>query len=384
MANQETNMKNWAETTLTSEFGPTALTAVVSTTTALPASPCYLIIEPDSPTQREVILFDGTFTSTNLVTTVIGNRYLAGSAAGSGLTHPVDSVVRHAPVAQHFEDINDRMDIAVDHGAMTGLSDDDHPQYIKDAEYTAKGDLLAGTGTSTFAKITAGANGTVLTADSTDSEGMVWQALDPMAYGWWKYPWDTPASGDFVVPYLGLMELAVSSSFPTTANRVIYTPFISSHDISVDNIHVKLTSSAFPTNLRVGLYTDSGGQPNTLVTNSAGEKTTSWTGSAWNAVATGAAISLSANTWYWVAVCPNNAAAISAINHAPTGDTGTFPWRTSTSNADYAFAGQTAIANTFPAFQQDITYSSGLPATATPVAHTLGQYTCAVGALEIT
>ena len=37
-----------------------------------------------------------------------------------------------------------------DHGDLTGLSDDDHPQYIKDSEYTAAGDVLVGTGAGTF------------------------------------------------------------------------------------------------------------------------------------------------------------------------------------------------------------------------------------------
>jgi len=37
-----------------------------------------------------------------------------------------------------------------DHGGLTGLGDDDHPQYIKDSEFTATGDVLVGTGAGTF------------------------------------------------------------------------------------------------------------------------------------------------------------------------------------------------------------------------------------------
>jgi len=37
-----------------------------------------------------------------------------------------------------------------DHGALDGLSDDDHPQYIKDSEFTQDSGVLVGTGAGTF------------------------------------------------------------------------------------------------------------------------------------------------------------------------------------------------------------------------------------------
>ena len=40
----------------------------------------------------------------------------------------------------------------------------------------AKGDLVAGTGADTFARLAVGANGTVLTADSTETTGLKWVA----------------------------------------------------------------------------------------------------------------------------------------------------------------------------------------------------------------
>ena len=63
-----------------------------------------------------------------------------------------------------------------DHGVLTGLSDDDHTQYIKDTEFTAKGDILAGTASGTFIPRTVGADDTVLTADSAESDGVKWAA----------------------------------------------------------------------------------------------------------------------------------------------------------------------------------------------------------------
>jgi len=129
MTAQETNLLNAFETTLTAQMGPTDLTATVQTTSSL-ATPAYLVIEPEVVARREYILFDAAFTATTFVTTGTGKRYLTGSAAGSGLTHPVGSVVRMAPLAQHFEDLHDRID-AQDHGDLAGLGDDDHTQYVK-------------------------------------------------------------------------------------------------------------------------------------------------------------------------------------------------------------------------------------------------------------
>jgi hypothetical protein len=65
---------------------------------------------------------------------------------------------------------------AADHGGLAGLGDDDHPQYIKDSEYNAKGDILSATADDTPAILTVGTNDHVLTADSGEATGMKWAA----------------------------------------------------------------------------------------------------------------------------------------------------------------------------------------------------------------
>ena len=109
----ETFTRNAFETTLSSTFGASDTTATVASTSGL-TSPCYLVIEPDSATQREYVFFDGTFTATQLVTSTTDNRYLTGSAAASGLSHPQNSKVRMVPVQQLFEDIFDALGQVVD------------------------------------------------------------------------------------------------------------------------------------------------------------------------------------------------------------------------------------------------------------------------------
>ena len=117
----ETFTRNAFETTLSSTFGASDTTATVASTTGL-VSPCYLVIEPDSATQREYVFFDGTFTATQLVTSTTDNRYLTGSAAASGLSHPQNSKVRMVPVQQLFEDIFDALGQVVDVTYSSGTS----------------------------------------------------------------------------------------------------------------------------------------------------------------------------------------------------------------------------------------------------------------------
>jgi hypothetical protein len=115
----ETFTRNAFETTLSSTFGASDTTATVASTSGL-TSPCYLVIEPDSATQREYVFFDGTFTATQLNTTTTDNRYLTGSAAASGLSHPQNSKVRMVPVQQVFEDIFDALGQVVDVSYASG------------------------------------------------------------------------------------------------------------------------------------------------------------------------------------------------------------------------------------------------------------------------
>ena len=118
MTAQETKLLNAFETTLTGTIGASDTTLTVNSVTdsasnTLTAS-CYLVINPDSATNREVILVTGVNSGTKtLDVTSVGNRYLTGSAATSGLSHASGSVVRMSPLQQHIEDLNDRVDTVI-------------------------------------------------------------------------------------------------------------------------------------------------------------------------------------------------------------------------------------------------------------------------------
>ena len=117
MTAQETNLFNAFETTLTATMGSSDTTfsvnAVSDSYPTTLSAPFYIVINPDSATNREVILVTAVDTGTKQLTTSVPNRYLPGSAASSGLSHSSGQTVRMAPLQQHIEDINDRVDTVI-------------------------------------------------------------------------------------------------------------------------------------------------------------------------------------------------------------------------------------------------------------------------------
>jgi hypothetical protein len=63
-----------------------------------------------------------------------------------------------------------------DHGALSGLGDDDHTQYLLRSVVTTKGDLLTATGSATITRRAVGTDGHVLIADSAEADGVKWGA----------------------------------------------------------------------------------------------------------------------------------------------------------------------------------------------------------------
>jgi hypothetical protein len=120
MTARETNLLNAFETTLTGTIGASDSTmtvnAVVDSAGNQIQPDSYLVLNPDSATNREVVLITAVNAGTKQLTIGDGGssyRYLTGSAATSGLSHASGSVVRMAPLQQHIEDINDRVDTII-------------------------------------------------------------------------------------------------------------------------------------------------------------------------------------------------------------------------------------------------------------------------------
>ncbi len=120
MVAQETSLLNAFETTLSTTLGASGttvtLTAVTDSASNNITAPCYLVIEPDSATNREYVLVSAINIGTKTITLGDGGssyRYLTGSSATSGLSHASGATIRYVPMAQHIEDINDRVDTII-------------------------------------------------------------------------------------------------------------------------------------------------------------------------------------------------------------------------------------------------------------------------------
>jgi hypothetical protein len=120
MTAQETKLLNAFETTLSTTLGASGTTATLTAVTDAASNnieaPCYLVIEPDSSTNREYVLVSAINVGTKTITLGDGGssyRFLKGSSASSGLSHASGSTIRYVPMAQHIEDINDRVDTII-------------------------------------------------------------------------------------------------------------------------------------------------------------------------------------------------------------------------------------------------------------------------------
>lgn len=184
---------------------------------------------------------------------------------------------------------------ASDHGALTGLADDDHTQYAKRASnlsdlasaatartnlglgtaavqaasafeaagvavpkslVDAKGDIIAATAADTVARVQVGADGTVLTADVASAAGVKWAtpaggAADggPTFASGWYAGWSGTAAT------VGSIE-----------DRGHYVPIPVPRSLTIDRIGIEVTSSATgsPT-VRLGVYADANGVPGALI-----------------------------------------------------------------------------------------------------------------------
>lgn len=134
MADIESQIVNFYESTLASLLasGATSTTVASAPTTngttvinASSGSPIYLVIDPDNSGTREVVsVTTSSGTSFSAITRDLENRY-----GGTPPDHQVGTTVRLAVLAEHFEDMNDRLDTGLTSLASalqtSDLQDDD-------------------------------------------------------------------------------------------------------------------------------------------------------------------------------------------------------------------------------------------------------------------
>ena len=116
--------ENAFETTLSAVFNSTDVQLTVNATGNLAGSgPVYVVINPDDSAKREYIFIDGAITATTMSTSTVDNRFLAGSAASSGIDHSSGDRVRISPMSQHFDDLWNAIGKVVDVDYSSGTAE---------------------------------------------------------------------------------------------------------------------------------------------------------------------------------------------------------------------------------------------------------------------
>ena len=109
---------------------------------------CHITREPNAPSSAPLASGD------HFVNTANGDLYIS-----NGTASVANWVLHTASVT--------------DHGALTGLGDDDHTQYVLRNILTTKGDIFV-RGASSIARLPIGTDGQKLEADSSEALGVKW------------------------------------------------------------------------------------------------------------------------------------------------------------------------------------------------------------------
>jgi hypothetical protein len=234
----------------------------------------------------------------------------------------------------------------IDHGTLAGLSDDDHPQYMTQAEHDASPvqgadhGLLLGLGDDDHAQYLTEVRHDALPADNphgvtltqavtadpgtnitaaeleTLSNGSNADLLHVHAgSGGGNGPFYIPSSGRWLIA--GVPLAAAGTTLAITANRLYMVWFSPFRSYSIDALGFDVNTGA-GTKARLGVYSDVAGVPTTLLAQTA--DTTTTTG---NKIAT-LAFAFTAGTGYWIALLCDGAANIDAFavaNMRPLGTT---------------------------------------------------------------
>lgn len=271
----------------------------------------------------------------------------AGSAAAAqAASQPLDSdLTAIAALSPADNDILQRKA-----GAWTNRS---IAQYKTDQAYTAsevgaipstlvdaKGDIITATADNTPARLAAGSNGQVLSANSATSTGLEW--VTPSG-GSGLSPVVKPRAGGYV--QCGGVDV-VRSSKTATLNAMFLRPFVLTDAATLIAMAFELTSSTATAVARLGIYASNASLlPDARIVDF-GTFTADTIGLR---AVTGLSQALSADTLYWAAICAQTAAP--SMRHSA----GLNPWVSSTAFPTGTGAGwnssyvQTGVSGAFPA-----------------------------------
>ena len=189
MADRATQVVNFYETTITnSDFsaGATSFTVgttpttngstgITSATTGNQNSWVYLVIDPDSTSNREIVVVkthsSGSTTFSDVERDYDGRQEAAGAPADTGISHGIGTTVRLAVLAQHIQDQNDR--VATNITSLTTA--------VSDFNTDGAAAIAAINASSATAMMAGATNGTAITVASGTDQVLVYDATDTTA-----------------------------------------------------------------------------------------------------------------------------------------------------------------------------------------------------------
>lgn len=200
MADRATQVFNFYESTIAnSDFSAGATSfdvastptidgtnGITSATTSNANTWVYLVIDPDSTSNREIVVVkthtSGSTTFSDVERDYDGRQEAAGAAADTGVSHGIGTTVRMAVLAQHIQDQNDRvatniqdLDDAIDTFSTNSSS------AISTFNSNGASAIAAINASSATAMVSNATDGTAITVDTGADYVLVYDATDSTA-----------------------------------------------------------------------------------------------------------------------------------------------------------------------------------------------------------
>jgi len=193
MADRATQIVNFYETTITnSDFSAGATSFTVGTTPTTNGSTgitsattgdentwVYLVIDPDSTSNREIVVVkthsSGSTTFSDVERDYDGRQEAGGAPADTGISHGIGTTVRLAVLAQHIQDQNDRVATNIT-SLTTAISDFNTNSSSAISTFNSDGaTAISNINTSSATAMMAGAtDGTSITVDNANDYILVY------------------------------------------------------------------------------------------------------------------------------------------------------------------------------------------------------------------
>jgi len=185
-ANRATQVFNFYESTIaTADFSAGATSFAVATTPTTDGTNgitsattgnadtwIYLVIDPDSTSNREIVVVkthtSGSTSFSDVERDYDGRQEAAGASADTGISHGIGTTVRMAVLAQHIEDQNER--VAANITSLTTA--------ISDFNTNGNAAIAAINASSATAMINNATDGTSVTVDVANDFALIYDVTD--------------------------------------------------------------------------------------------------------------------------------------------------------------------------------------------------------------